>query len=163
MSPFQTAGQHENRHGVAVAIGDLGLLILAESGAGKSSLAARMIAEWPEGGVRLVADDRVLVQRVHDRLLARPHPLIAGSMEVRGKGIVRPPGLDAVVLRGALRMSGEQPERLPSAPAQETILGLPLPCAILPPGDAAFGRLVTIWPYFRGQLTQMRSIVDRAP
>jgi serine kinase of HPr protein (carbohydrate metabolism regulator) len=155
VSHSEPASLRENRHGVAVAIGDLGLIILGESGAGKSSLAARMIAEWPEGAVRLVADDRVLVQRVHDRLLARPHPLIAGSMEVRGKGIVQPPCLDAVVLRGVLRLGGAQPERLPETEEQETILGLPLPCAILPPGDAAFGRLVTIWPYFSANLTQI--------
>ena len=163
MSPSAAASQRENRHGVAVAIGDLGLLILGESGAGKSSLAARMIAEWPEGGVRLVADDRVLIERAHDRLLARPHPLIAGAMEMRGTGIVHPPSLDAVVLRGALLLGCVQPERLPEAEAQESILGLPLPCAVLPAGEAAFGRLITIWPYFRGHIFQMRSILDRAP
>ncbi|MCA3563784.1 MAG: hypothetical protein IOC90_09510 [Methylocystis sp.] len=163
MHPSDPAETRENRHGVAVAVGDLGLLILGDGGAGKSSLAARMLAEWPEAAVRLVADDRVLIQRAHGRLLARPHPAIAGSLELRGEGIVQPPGLNAVVLRGVLRLTRDQPERLPSAPAQESILGLPLPCAILPVGEAAFGRLITIWPYFRGYIADERSILDRPP
>jgi HPr kinase/phosphorylase len=154
----------ENRHGVAVAVGDIGLLILGESGAGKSTLAARLISHWPHGIVRLVADDRVLLERRSGRILARSHPAVAGTLEVRGQGIVRQAFLEAVVVRGVLKLSKTPANRFPEAgELEETLLGLTLPCATLPQGEAAFSRLITIWPYLRGQIVTDRSIVDPRP
>jgi HPr kinase/phosphorylase len=155
---------HENRHGVAVVVGDIGVLILGESGAGKSSLAARLISDWPHGIVRLVADDRVLLERHNGRILARAHPAIAGALEVRGKEIVRPAFLEAAVIRGVLKLSKTPASRLPeTSELEETLLGLRLPLATLPQGEAAFPRLITIWPYFRGQIVTDRSIRDLRP
>jgi HPr kinase/phosphorylase len=140
-------------HGVAVAARDIGLLIMGESGSGKSALAARMIADWPFGDTHLVADDRVLLKRQAGHIIARPHHAIAGMLEVRGHGITQPRRLDAVVVRGLIRLSAEKPPRLPEAlNCQEAILGLKLPLAVLPQGEAAFQRLITIWPYFRGHI-----------
>jgi serine kinase of HPr protein (carbohydrate metabolism regulator) len=143
-----------NLHGVAVAAGEVGLLILGDSGSGKSSLAARMIADWPFGRVRLVADDRVLLGHAGGRLVARPHPAIAGRMEVRGIGIVEPPALDSMVLRLAVRLETVPPPRLPEAglPTEE-MLGIRLPCAWLPGGSAAYARLLSIWPYMMRCIT----------
>jgi HPr kinase/phosphorylase len=156
--------ERENRHAVAVAVGDIGLLILGESGAGKSSLAARMISHWPHSIVRLVADDRVLLERRNGRILARSHAAIEGALEVRGHGIVRPGFIEAVVIRGILKLSKTPASRLPDASElEETLLGLSLPCATLPRGEAAFSRLITIWPYFRGQIDTDRSILDPRP
>jgi HPr kinase/phosphorylase len=156
--------ERENRHGVAVAAGDIGLLILGESGAGKSTLAARLISDWPHGTVRLVADDRVLLERRNGRILARAHPAITGAMEVRGYGIVGSNVLERIVIRGVLKLSKTPAKRLPEAPElEETLLGLRLPCATLPQGEAAFSRLITIWPYFRGQIDTDRSIRDLRP
>ncbi len=137
-----------NLHGVAVAAGETGLLILGDSGSGKSMLASRMIADWPFGRVRLVADDRVLVSRAVDRLVARPHPAIAGRIEVRGLGIVEAPALEAVVLRLAVRLEPDPPSRLPEEvlPVEE-VLGIGLPCAWLPVSEPAYARLLTIWSY----------------
>ena len=159
-----TAAPAANLHGVAVAAGGIGLLILGDSGAGKSALAARMIADWPFGKVRLVADDRVLIHRHGDRLVARPHPAIAGRLEIRGLGIVGPPVLEAVVLRGLLRLSDAQAERLPEDffPGDE-LLGLALPCAMLPQRQETFQRLITIWPYFRDTVSTVRSNLMPAP
>jgi HPr kinase/phosphorylase len=157
-------GECENRHGVAVAVGDIGVLILGESGSGKSSLAARLISHWPHGVVRLVADDRVLLERQKGRILARAHAAIEGALELRGQGIVRLPILEAVVIRGVLKLSKTPASRLPEASElEETLLGLSLPCATLPQGEAAFSRLITIWPYFRGQIDTDRSILDPRP
>ncbi len=151
-------------HGGAIAVGDIGILILGESGAGKSLLAAGLLSEPRFGAVRLVADDRVLLRRHGDRIVARAHPAIAGALELRGHGIVHLPHLDAVVLRGIIRLSDERLERLPEAADQaETLLGLRLPRLVLPMGEAAITRLLTIWPHFRGEICNDRSIFDHRP
>jgi HPr kinase/phosphorylase len=156
--------EHENRHGVAIAVGDIGLLILGESGAGKSSLAASLLSERRFGVVRLVADDRVLLTRHGNRIVAKPHPGVAGALEVRGYGIVRPSTLDAVVLRGMIHLTDARLDRLPEEiDRQETLLGLGLPCLVLPTGASAITRLITIWPYFRGEMCNDRSILDHRP
>jgi HPr kinase/phosphorylase len=157
-------GKCENRHGVAVAAGDIGLLITGESGAGKSSLAARMVSHWPHGNVRLVADDRVLLERRNGRILARAHAAIEGVLEVRGQGVIRVPFLDVVVIRGVLKLSKTPASRLPDASElEETLLDLRLPCATLPQAEAAFPWLITIWPYFSDQIGAVRSILDPRP
>jgi HPr kinase/phosphorylase len=157
------AGQ-ENRHGVAIAVGDIGLLILGESGAGKSSLAASLLSDRRFGTVRLVADDRVLLARHGNRIVARPHPAIAGALELRGYGIVHPSDLDAVVLRGMIQLTDARLDRFPEViDRQSTLLGLSLPCLILPADASAITRMITIWPYFRGQICNDRSILDHRP
>ena len=65
---------------------DAGVLLLGESGAGKSDLALRLIAM----GAQLVADDRCEI--FFDRVLcARAPRKIAGLMEIRGLGIATLP------------------------------------------------------------------------
>lgn len=138
-------------HAVALAAGDLGLLVLGGSGGGKSLLAGRMLAGWPFAPVRLVADDRVILRRAGGRVVARPHPAIAGRLELRGFGIVRAPALDAVVLRAVLRLTRQPAERLPD-PEQCEVAGVSLPAIDLPEGAEAFGRLLAIWPYLRDNI-----------
>ena len=156
----------ESIHGVALVVGDRGLLILGESGSGKSSLAAAMLAHWPFGKAHLVADDRVMLKRVGHSIVARPHPLIEGKLEMRGYGIVNvacettvtdlqyaPQRLDAVVVSGVIRLCHTLPQRLPTPEEGLTqVLGVILPMLNLKNDCAPFTRLITIWPYFRGQL-----------
>lgn len=66
---------------------EAGVLILGESGAGKSDLALRLIAM----GAVLVADDRCDLSVTSGFLHAAAPPALAGMMEVRGVGIVRVP------------------------------------------------------------------------
>ncbi len=153
-----------NLHGVCVLAGETGLLILGESGSGKSALAARMIADWPFGAVRLVADDRVILSLRAGRLVARPHPAIAGRMELRGFGIVSPPAAGEAVVSCLLSLVSERPDRLPEEPVRcEDLLGVRLPRADLPQGRVAFEELITIWPYLRDTIAEGRSILVRAP
>ena len=63
---------------------DAGVLILGESGSGKSDLALRLI----ERGAVLVADDRVDLSVQNDRLCAGAPSRLAGLIEIRGVGIV---------------------------------------------------------------------------
>ena len=64
-----------------------GLLLLGESGSGKSDLALRLI----ERGAILVADDRVELWVRAGRLFGRAPANIAGLLEVRRTGILRLP------------------------------------------------------------------------
>lgn len=72
-------------HASCVAWGDAAVLITGASGTGKSRLALELMAY----GCRLVADDRVLVTRRGDELVASaPAPLV-GLIEARGVGLLR--------------------------------------------------------------------------
>lgn len=76
-------------HATALMIGESGILISGRSKAGKSSLAETLIAACHARGIRaaLIGDDRIGLTLEEGRLLARPHPAIAGLIERRGSGI----------------------------------------------------------------------------
>ena len=76
-----------NIHASCVAIGGKGVLILGDSGAGKSDLALRLI----DDGAKLVADDRTELYAARGTLCARAPKSIAGLIEVRGLGIIALP------------------------------------------------------------------------
>src|SRR5258706_15484653 len=81
-------------HATAVLIGARAVLIQGPAGAGKSRLALALLSTAQTGQLafaRLVADDRVLIECMHGRLLVRPAPALAGLLEVRGLGIRRVP------------------------------------------------------------------------
>ena len=73
------------RHGVLVEVYGEGILILGESGVGKSEAAIELVKR----GHRLVADDAVEIKRVSDRTLVGSSPdVIRHFIELRGIGIV---------------------------------------------------------------------------
>lgn len=61
------------------------VLLLGESGAGKSDVALRLIA----AGGRLIADDQTLLFIEDGRVMADAPGTFTGGMEIRGLGIVR--------------------------------------------------------------------------
>ncbi|MBQ7907482.1 MAG: HPr(Ser) kinase/phosphatase [Clostridia bacterium] len=73
------------RHGVLVEVYGLGLLILGDSGIGKSETAIELIKR----GHRLIADDAVEISKVSEKALVGKAPeIIRYYMELRGIGIV---------------------------------------------------------------------------
>jgi HPr kinase/phosphorylase len=73
------------RHGVLVEVYGEGVLILGDSGVGKSETAIELVKR----GHRLVADDAVEIKRVSDRTLVGTAPeLIRHYVELRGIGII---------------------------------------------------------------------------
>lgn len=89
-----------------------GILIMGDSGSGKSDLALRMIMEK---GAKLVSDDRTNIENVNSRLIASVPQNLSGLMEVRGVGILKFPfkassPIDLVV---QLVKTPEEMERLP--------------------------------------------------
>ncbi len=73
------------RHGVLVEVYGEGILIMGESGVGKSETAIELLKR----GHRLVADDAVEIKRVSDRTLVGSSPdIIRHFVELRGIGII---------------------------------------------------------------------------
>lgn len=90
-----------------------GVLLLGDSGAGKSDLALRLIAQ----GATLVADDRIELFVRDDALWVRAPAKLAGLIEVRGLGIVALP--HAAEARVALVIRLVAPNSVPRLPPAE--------------------------------------------
>jgi HPr kinase/phosphorylase len=122
-------------HGTCLEIGGCGILILGQSGSGKSDLALRLIDQPGRGTgtealtARLVADDQVVITRQGGRLTAAPPPRLAGLIEVRGLGIVTVHHAAAAEIRLAVRLArAASIERLPEdGEAQMDLLGITVP------------------------------------
>ena len=71
-------------HASCVALKSAGVLLLGDSGSGKSDLALRLIHE----GWRLVADDRTVLSVAKNGIAAAAPTTIKGLLEVRGLGII---------------------------------------------------------------------------
>lgn len=98
-------------HATTVDIAGMGVLILGESGAGKSDLALCLIA----GGALLVADDQTEVEIAGEGFRASAPTPIAGLIEARGVGIVRAGTTRATRLRLAVFLTGSVPARMPES------------------------------------------------
>ena len=72
------------RHGVLMNINGQGVLILGESGIGKSETAIELLKR----GHRLVADDAVEIRRISTSLYGAAPELIRHYIEIRGVGVV---------------------------------------------------------------------------
>lgn len=72
------------RHGVLMDVYGEGVLILGESGIGKSETAIELIKR----GHRLVADDAVEIRRIGETLIGTAPELIRHYLEVRGIGVI---------------------------------------------------------------------------
>ncbi len=116
-------------HASCVCVGEAGVLVRGESGAGKTALCQALIALAGAKGRfgRLVADDRVLLRVSHGRLLASPHPATAGLSEWRGLGLAPEAHLGSVRVSLVVDL-GPGPPRLPEpADLVVTIAGITLP------------------------------------
>ena len=86
------------------------VLLLGDSGAGKSDVALRLIA----AGAKLIADDQTALYVERDRIFADAPPNLSGGMEVRGLGILRMERASARPVLLAVRLDGaENIARLP--------------------------------------------------
>ena len=93
-------------HATAVVISETGILIRGPAGAGKSALARAMITLARQTGAfaRLLGDDQIRISAHGGRLIGRPHPQIAGLMEVRGQGIIKKSHEPAAVLHCVIEL-----------------------------------------------------------
>ncbi len=128
------------RHGVLVEVYGQGLLIMGDSGVGKSEAAVELIKR----GHRLVADDAVEIKRVSAKSLVGFSPdIIRHFIEIRGIGIV---DVKNIFGMGAVKDSekidliihleaweqGKQYDRLGLVDEYTNILGLDIPSLTIP-------------------------------
>ncbi|SFK47652.1 HPr kinase/phosphorylase [Methylorubrum salsuginis] len=117
-------------HASCVLLGEAGVLVRGPAGSGKSSLCLALLdrADLEGRHAALVGDDRIRLEAYHGRLVARPHPALAGLIEIRGHGIRRLAAhAEAAVLRLVVDLV-ETAERMPAEPvATERLLGVSLP------------------------------------
>ncbi len=130
----------KTRHGVLVEVYGEGILILGESGVGKSETAIELVKR----GHRLVADDAVEIKRVSDKTLVGTAPdIIRHFVELRGIGIIDVKeifGIGAVKATESINMiihlepwvEGKQYDRLGMVDEYTNIMGINVPSLTIP-------------------------------
>ena len=133
-------------HATTIQLGAHGVMIMGDSGAGKSDLALRLIAD----GALLVSDDQTQLSLIDSRLHATAPKTIAGHIEARHLGIVPAPQIEAAVVRLAVQLTNKPIERMPG-PATWTppgVAGAPqiplIPLAAFEPSAAVKLKLALI-------------------
>ena len=133
-------GPRITRHGVLVEVYGEGILLLGDSGVGKSETAIELVKR----GHRLIADDAVEIKRVSaTTLVGRAPALIRHYVELRGIGIVdvrRLFGMGAVketekidlVINLENWQQGKMYDRLGLESETVDILGIKVPSIVLP-------------------------------
>lgn len=127
-------------HGVLVEVYGEGVLLLGDSGVGKSEAAIELVKR----GHRLVADDAVEIKRVSDKSLVGSSPeIIRHFIELRGIGIIDVKhifGMGSVkdsekidlVIKLEPWVAGKVYDRLGMSTEYETILDLSIPALTIP-------------------------------
>jgi len=133
-------GPRITRHGVLVEVYGEGVLLLGDSGVGKSETAIELVKR----GHRLIADDAVEIKRVSaTTLVGRAPEIIRHYVELRGIGIVdvrRLFGMGAVKETEKIDLvinlenweSGKMYDRLGLEDNKMDILGIKVPSIVLP-------------------------------
>src|SRR5690554_6812817 len=128
------------RHGVLLDVYGVGILLMGESGIGKSETALELIKR----GHRLVADDAVEIKKVAEhRLIGESPELIKHFMELRGIGIIDIKamyGVGAVINNKPLDLaiqlefwdSNKEYDRLGLVDEYTEILGAKVPKIVVP-------------------------------
>lgn len=99
-----------NIHGSCVAIKGQGVLLLGDSGSGKSDLAIRLT----DRGATLVSDDRVELTLIDNQIIANPAANIEGLIELYGIGIIKVATIKNIPLKLVVRLVANQGiERMP--------------------------------------------------
>lgn len=130
-------------HGNLLDIFGIGVLVLGESGVGKSETSLELLTR----GHRLIADDVVYIKCLADHILeGSGSPDFPFLMEIRGLGIVdinRSFGVEAIGVRKRIRLiiflenwdESKEYERIGMEQPEYSILDVRLPCLTIPVKD----------------------------
>ena len=129
-----------NLHGVLVGIFGIGVMIIGESGIGKSECALDLVAR----GHNLISDDVIIVKRIGDKLQGTSPELTFEHLEIRGLGIINVRDLFGVSAIGKQKKQidlcvelkrwndVEEIERIGLETRTEDIFGIKIPKFVLP-------------------------------
>ena len=106
----------------SVVIDDNGVLILGDSGSGKSDLALRLI----DSGATLISDDISICRKNSNNIYLYCPPEIKGLLEVREIGIITVPFVERIKLRLVVNLKSNNNERFPKDSCFR-ILGIKIP------------------------------------
>ena len=109
-------------HSTSVVIDDNGVLILGDSGSGKSDLALRLI----DNGATLISDDISICRKNSNDIYLYCPPEIKGLLEVREIGIITVPFVEKIKLRLVVNLKSNNNERFPKDSCFR-ILGIKIP------------------------------------
>ena len=109
-------------HSTSVVIDDNGVLILGDSGSGKSDLALRLI----DNGATLISDDISICRKNSNNIYLYCPPEIKGLLEVREIGIITVPFVERIKLRLVVNLKSNNNERFPKDSTYK-ILGIKIP------------------------------------
>ena len=109
-------------HSTSVVIDDNGVLILGDSGSGKSDLALRLI----DNGATLISDDISICRKNLNNIYLYCPPEIKGLLEVREIGIITVPFVERIKLRLVVNLKSNNNERFPKDSTYR-ILGIKIP------------------------------------
>jgi len=109
-------------HSTSVVIDDNGVLILGDSGSGKSDLALRLI----DNGATLISDDISICRKNLNNIYLYCPPEIKGLLEVREIGIITVPFVERIKLRLVVNLKSINNERFPKDSSYR-ILGIKIP------------------------------------
>ena len=123
----------QNIHATCVNIKSKGILILGDSGSGKSDLALRLITLF---SAKLVSDDRTEIQKDNSCLKACSPEILKGLLEVRGVGIIKTESMKETKVDLVIKLTSEKPERMPEIKEYE-INGIKLPLFYLNPFEVS--------------------------
>ncbi|MFD2738127.1 HPr kinase/phosphorylase [Sulfitobacter aestuarii] len=110
-------------HATSLRITQKAVLIIGPSGSGKSSLALQLLAL----GAGLISDDRTLVSRRQDALLASAPEQIAGLIEARGVGLLQVPPAAPAPVALVVDLAIRERDRLPLL-HHHRVLGIDVTC-----------------------------------
>ena len=112
----------ENLHASTVALDGRAVIISGPSGSGKSDLTLRLI----DRGFSLVSDDRTIVRKAGDQVIASAPDTISGKLEIRGIGIIDMPYVGDVPVALVVDLTSNI-TRMPDDARERTILGIGIP------------------------------------
>ncbi len=109
-------------HSTSVVVEDSGLLIIGESGIGKSDLALRMI----DSGAMLIADDVTICKKINNFIYLFSPEETKGLLEVREIGIITVPFIENIKLSLVVQLTNDENKRYPEK-EKCLILGIKVP------------------------------------